>query len=142
MSARAKRPSLPGRRSTPQRRLLLDLLEQADGHLDAGELYLRAREIEPAISLSTVYRNLRLFREHGLIEERHLAEDHHHYEAKTRVEHHHLVCLGCGRIVEFVSPLVEEMKREIGAEHEFAVTGAEVSMSGYCSRCRQGTVSA
>jgi Fe2+ or Zn2+ uptake regulation protein len=55
--------------STPQRRLLFDVLRQAKGCLDARELYRRAVEKDPHISLATVYRNLRLFKELGLVEE-------------------------------------------------------------------------
>jgi len=129
--------SLGGRRSTAQRRLLLDLIHQADGHLDADELYRRAREQESSISLSTVYRNLKLFKNLKLIEERHFTEEHHHYEVKAVIEHHHLVCLGCGEVVEFKSPLTENMKSKVGREKEFLVTNAEIHLMGYCSCCQQ-----
>jgi Fur family ferric uptake transcriptional regulator len=138
MTAGPKQSSLPGKRSTAQRRLLLELIEKAEGHVDAGELYLQAREMESTISLSTVYRNLKLFKELGLVEERRFAEEHHHYEPKAMVEHYHLFCLGCGRVIEFVNPLVEQLKREVSREHAFDVTDTEVNMSGYCSCCQQG----
>jgi Fur family ferric uptake transcriptional regulator len=125
-----------GERVTWQRRLLLDLISQAGGHLDADELFRRAKEREPRISLSTVYRNLRLFKKLGLVEERHLSENHHHYEIKSPTEHYHLVCLGCGRVIEFESPLLERIKNQIRRENQFEVTSAEISLQGYCSRCR------
>ena len=75
--------SLDGKRVTGQRRLLLNLIQEAEGHLDADELYRQAKEREPKISLATVYRTLRLFKDLGLIEERHFVEEHHHYEAKA-----------------------------------------------------------
>lgn len=84
--------SLPGKRATSQRKILLDLIQRANGHVDADELYRRAREQEHAISLSTVYRNLKLFKDLGLVEERHFDEEHHHYESKDVAEHHHLLC--------------------------------------------------
>jgi Fe2+ or Zn2+ uptake regulation protein len=133
---------LPGKRATAQRRLLLDIIQQADGHLDADELYRRAREREPAISLSTVYRNLKLFRDSGLVEERHFSQEHHHYEAKAPVEHHHLVCLNCGEVIDFVSPLAERIKRRIGEKNDFQVTGADIRVVGYCARCRERLSSA
>jgi Fe2+ or Zn2+ uptake regulation protein len=114
----------------------LDLILQSEGHLDADELYRRAREQEPSISLSTVYRNLKLFKELGLVDELHFAEAHHHYEAKATAQHHHLVCLGCGKVIEFTSPLAERMKSQIQRENDFAVTGTEVRMKGYCARCQ------
>ncbi len=125
-----------GERVTWQRRLLLDLISQAGGHLDADELFRRAKEREPRISLSTVYRNLRLFKKLGLVEERHLSENHHHYEIKSPSEHYHLVCLGCGRVIEFESPLLQRIKNQIRREDRFEVTGAEIRLQGYCSRCR------
>jgi Fe2+ or Zn2+ uptake regulation protein len=127
---------LQGKRSTSQRKLLLKLIRQAGGHLDADDLYRRARDREPGISLSTVYRNLKLFKELGIVEERHFAEEHHHYEAKAPVEHHHVVCLGCGAVVEFVNPLAERMKRQVGKDNGFDITGAEIRMEGYCADCR------
>ncbi|MFC2058688.1 Fur family transcriptional regulator [Chloroflexota bacterium] len=129
--------SLGGRRSTAQRRLLLDLIQQADGHLDADELYRRAREQESSISLSTVYRNLKLFKDLGLIEERHFGEEHHHYEARAATEHHHLVCLCCGEVLEFENQLTERLKHKVGKEKEFLVTNAEIHLTGYCARCQQ-----
>jgi len=128
---------LAGKRTTHQRRALLSLILKAAGHLDADELYRRAREQEPSISLSTVYRNLTLFKKLGLVEERHFGEEHHHYEAKGVRQHDHLVCLGCGQVVEFASPLVEELKREVEMKNRFRVADAEVRVIGYCARCRR-----
>ena len=137
--ARISAPQRPvGKRTTAQRKLLLDLIQRADGHLDADELYRRAREQESTISLSTVYRNLKLFKSLGLVEERHLVEEHHHYEVKPAVEHHHLVCMGCGEVIEFVSPLVERMKRQVSRDNDFEITDTQIDMRGYCARCRQG----
>lgn len=124
-----------GQRVTPQRALLLDLLRQKGGHMDADELYRLAREKQPRISLSTVYRSLRLFKQLGLVEELHLKEDHHHYEGKLQ-EHFHLVCLRCGRIVEFASPLIDKLKQKMAREKSFDIQGAEVHLTGLCPRCR------
>jgi Fur family ferric uptake transcriptional regulator len=133
----AANPEGIGERVTWQRRLLLELISQAGGHLDADELFRRAKEREPRISLSTVYRNLRLFKKLGLVEERHLSENHHHYEVKSSTEHYHLVCLGCGQVIEFESPLLERIKNQIRKENQFEVTGAEIRLQGYCSMCRK-----
>jgi len=129
---------LEGQRITSQRRLLLYLVRRAQGHLDADELYRLAKEREPRLSLSTVYRSLRLFKELGLVEERHLAEEHHHYEVKGEREHHHVVCLGCGRVIEFECPLTAEIKQDVGNQTGFRIVGVDVSMEGYCDRCLGG----
>ena len=128
---------LSGQRITSQRRLLLDLLRHSEGHLDAEELYRLAKEREPRISLSTVYRTLNLFKELDLVEERHFAEEHHHYEVKRKREHHHLICLGCGKVVEFQSPLTKRIKEDVSRQSGFKILNASVSLEGYCERCRQ-----
>jgi Fe2+ or Zn2+ uptake regulation protein len=128
---------LPGKRTTSQRRLLLDILKQADGHLDADELFRRAKLKVPHISLSTVYRNLRLFKDLGVITERHFVEEHHHYEVKPKADHHHLICLGCGQVTEFDSDQIAKIAKEIGLKHDFSVTGSDLHIEGYCPRCRK-----
>ena len=126
-----------GMRATNQRSLILEIIRRGQGHLDAEEVYRRARGKHPRLSLSTVYRTLRLFKKLGLVEELHFDETHHHYEIKPPSEHQHLLCLGCGKIMEFEYPLNSKMKRNIAREKSFEVTGVEIRMTGYCSKCRQ-----
>ena len=124
-------------RSTEQRQFLLEIIQQAEGHLDADEIYRQARLKSPGISLSTVYRSLRLFKELGLIEEHQFDGMRRYYEAMPRTKHHHLVCLGCGRIFEFKCPSAEKLKSRISREGGFKVTDAEVRLVGYCPDCQQ-----
>ncbi len=126
-----------GLRMTNQRALILDIISQSPGHLDADEVYRLARQRQPNISLSTVYRNLQALKKLDLVQELHFDESHHHYEAKQSMEHHHLVCLGCGKVVEFGCGLSRKMMQEIARKKGFEVTGVEVHMTGYCSKCRQ-----
>ena len=125
-----------GRRMTQQRDVLLNVMEQAKGHLDADELYRMAREQDPRISLSTVYRTLLVLKDSGLIEELHLAEEHHHYEIKRADQHYHLVCRVCGSIEEFTSALTAQLRAEIQALFGFVVEGMDLDISGVCVRCR------
>jgi Fur family transcriptional regulator, ferric uptake regulator len=129
-----------GLRLTDQRQLLLELLETHGGHLDAHELYRLALEREPHLNLSTVYRTLGLLRDLGLVDEQHLGEDHHHYELKTAATHYHLVCSTCGAVVEFASPLVEQLKAAIGPEHDYVIADAQVNLVGTCATCRAAAV--
>ena len=124
------------RRATAQRTLLLDLIHQTDGHMDACELYQRAREKQSRINLSTVYRNLQLFKKLGLVNEHHFAEEHHHYESRPVKEHQHLICLNCGKVVEFACPLSGKMKADIGKRYDFDISTVEVNMAGLCASCR------
>ena len=135
--ARARQAlSSSSQRVTAQRALLLELLRQSGGHLDAEELYMRARKKNSRISLSTVYRNLQLFKKLGLIEEHHFDEEHHHYEVKSGAEHQHLLCISCGKVVEFACPLSREFRNNIGKQYDFDITDVEVRMLGLCSSCR------
>ena len=126
-----------GLRLTNQRALIMEIIRQGRGHLDADEIYRRACKKEPRISLSTVYRALQTFKKLGLVEELHFDVSHHHYEVKPSTEHHHLVCLGCGRVIEFQYPLSHYIKRNIPESRDFDITETEVRMTGYCSKCRQ-----
>ncbi|RLC71408.1 MAG: transcriptional repressor [Chloroflexi bacterium] len=126
------------RPSTPQRQLLLDILREAKGHLDARELYRRAIEKDPRIGLATVYRNLRLFKELGLVEERRLDEAHCYYEIKGTTEHYHMVCRACGRVIEFESPLVSKLVAEVQRNSDFDVIRAVLYLEGYCRKCEDG----
>jgi len=126
-----------GLRVTKQRALILEIIRRGQGHLDADEVYRQAREKQPRFSLSTVYRTLQLLKKLGLVEEVHFDEAHHHYEVKPSAEHHHLVCLGCGKVIEFGYPLTRYVKRNVTEAHDFEITGTEIRMTGYCSRCRQ-----
>ena len=129
--------SAPGLRVTSQRALVLEIIRHGRGHLDADEIYRRAREKQPRISLSTVYRTLQMLRKLGLIAELHFDEEHHHYEAKPSTEHHHLVCLSCGRVVEFQYPLARLVKRNVTEIKDFEIIDTELRMTGYCPKCHQ-----
>jgi Fur family ferric uptake transcriptional regulator len=125
-----------GLRATNQRALILDIIQQGGGHLDADEVYRLARKKQPHISLSTVYRALRSFKRHSLVEEIHFDEEHHHYEAKSGREHYHLVCLGCGKVTEFSSSLSRYIKRNVPEARNFKIVSTEVRLAGYCPECR------
>lgn len=136
LKSERKQLQATGLRATHQRAVILDIIEKGHGHLDADEVYRLARAKQPQISLSTVYRALRTFKSRGLVDEIHFDEEHHHYEAKSATEHHHLVCLGCGKIVEFRSPLSRYVKETVPEARDFEITGTEVRMTGYCAECQ------
>jgi Fur family ferric uptake transcriptional regulator len=128
--------NMAGTRVTSQRALILETIRQGKGHLDADEIYRRARQKQPRLSLSTVYRTVQALKKLGLIEELLFGESHHHYEAKPPTKHHHLVCLGCGRVIEFEYPL-SKIKRNVAGGEDFEIVDADIRMTGYCPHCRQ-----
>ncbi len=127
-----------GHRITHQRRVLLEILEESREHLDAETLYERARQRLPRISLATVYRTLAVLKRMGLVAEYSLGEAHGHFEAVPETQHYHFTCLGCGEVVEFDAPQVEEALRELAAREGLEVCDVHFFLTGYCARCREG----
>ena len=128
---------LKQRHNTLQRRLLLDIFREAKGHLNAKELYRKASEKDPRISMATVYRNLRLFKELGLIEEQRLDEVQCYYELKSSSEHYHMVCRGCGDVIEFASPELSKVLEEVQLNIDFTINRAVLYLEGYCNTCKE-----
>jgi Fe2+ or Zn2+ uptake regulation protein len=126
-----------GRRVTSQRRLLLEVLSDCQAHLDAEAIYELAKKRDPNISLATVYRTLKMLKEVGLVEERILDQEgqKHHYEI-TAEAHYHFTCLGCGRVIEFESPLIERAGRELAEGLDLEILHTRVHLDGYCPACR------
>jgi Fur family transcriptional regulator, ferric uptake regulator len=125
-----------GHRMTQQRDVLLDVIEHAGEHLDADGLYRLARERDNRISLSTVYRTLSLLKRHDLVDELHLSEEHHHYEAKSGgSNHYHFVCASCGAVKEFSGGAAERLRDELLREHGFHVTSMQLDVAGLCAKC-------
>ena len=128
---------IAGHPVTAQRRLLLDLIREAGGHIDAKEIYRRASSRDEPISLATVYRSLRLFKELGLVDEIRLGEVRCYYEVKHSVEHQHLVCKCCGKVIEFESPKIGKLVDKVRRAYSFNVTKAELYLEGYCQECKK-----
>ena len=126
-----------GHRITPQRQIVLEVVETSAEHLDAEAIYQRAREKNPNISLATVYRTLTVLKDKGLIEQRFLARDHarEHYEPVGAPEHYHFTCLGCRKVIEFQSPRVTQMTTELHRELGVEVAHACICLEGYCQTC-------
>ena len=126
------------KRLTSQRRLVLTILAEAGGHLDAHDIYERARQKEDRLSLSTVYRTLSTLKEAGVVRELRLGQEHHHYELDGEDGHSHLVCLNCGRVIEVDSAAFAQAANALGAAYGFEIASAKVELSGYCAECQAG----
>jgi Fur family ferric uptake transcriptional regulator len=122
---------------TTQRRLLLELIQDAEGHLDAKELYQRASARDESIGPATVYRSLNLFKELGLVDEIRLNKVRCYYEIKQSPGHQHLVCRGCGKVMEFQNPYFQKLIKAVQREHGCKITKAELYLEGYCPECEK-----
>jgi Fe2+ or Zn2+ uptake regulation protein len=128
----------PGRRMTSQRRLLLKVLAESHGHLDAEAIYALAKEKDPNISLATVYRNLKVLKEAGIVQERLLDREgqKHHYEVAAEA-HYHFTCVECGQVIEFESPLIEQASEELAQRLNLEIIHTRVHLEGYCVNCQK-----
>ncbi len=102
-----------GMRMTEQRRVIARALAQSADHPDVEELYRRCAEIDPHISISTVYRTVKLFEDAGIIERHDFREGRARYEQISETHHDHLIDLRSGRVIEFQSEAIERLQADI-----------------------------
>ncbi len=131
-----KTRSAPPIHLTRQRRLVLEILRESKGHLDADALYRKAKARNPKIGLATVYRSLALLRDAKLVQEHRLGENHAHFEPVGGSLHHHFTCLKCGRVVEFRSPQVMQAAHALGKREGLQIADVRLEVTGYCAACR------
>jgi Fur family transcriptional regulator, ferric uptake regulator len=135
------RSALKGRgvRLTRQRRVLLEVMDQAEQHLSADAILERAQKIDPNIHRVTVYRTLEMLKRMGLLDELDLLHIHghrHYYESHGPRDHIHVACLRCGKVREVESDLYEQMKRQIERDTGVKITVTRTEIGGYCADCR------
>ncbi len=125
-----------GLKLTRQRRAVLAVAVAMEGHFEADELHRRLQEAGSRTSKATVYRTLELLVASGVLRQVSLGERHAHYEHAFGHRHHdHLVCIHCGRVIEFSSPRLERMQKEICREHRFTPLGHRMRIMGLCRKC-------
>ncbi len=127
-----------GMRVTRERLVLFDEIFSRHGHLDAEDLLAGLRGAGMKISRATVYRNLDLLVECGLVNKHRLGRNRFLYEHVHRGQRHdHLVCAECGRVVEFVSPGIEALQTEICRAHGFVTDVHTLQISSLCAACAE-----
>jgi len=102
-----------GMRMTEQRRTIARVLEESDDHPDVEELYRRCAKVDDRISISTVYRTMRLFEDAGIIERHDFRDGRARYETLSETHHDHLINLRTGEVIEFQSEEIERLQAEV-----------------------------
>jgi Fur family ferric uptake transcriptional regulator len=102
-----------GMRMTEQRRVIARVLAQSGDHPDVEELYRRCVRVDDRISISTVYRTMRLFEDAGIIERHDFRDGRARYETSPDIHHDHLINLRTGEIIEFQSEEIERLQTEV-----------------------------
>ena len=120
---------------TRQREVILEAFLDRGGHISSEELHQVIRESNPGIGYTTVYRTMKLLVDAGLADERHFDDGLARYESCSQ-HHDHLVCTGCGKIVEFESEKIETAQSAIAKEQGFTLERHRHELYGKCSDCQ------
>ncbi len=134
-----KRLRAHGGRMTTQRRLILEILETLRDHPTAEELFAIARQQDPSLNLSTVYRTLRILEQEDLISPRIFNEKRRQerFDAAYPSEHHHFMCTGCKRVIEFETELIDRIKMQFESDTGARVENGSIVLYGLCVKCQQ-----
>ncbi len=125
-----------GQKMTGARATLLEAFLALNRHVTAGELYEAARRLDPSIGQATAFRTIKLLEEAGLARGACPDEGARRYESAYRHAHHdHLVCVGCGAIVEFQNDAIEKVQEEIYRANGYVPSGHRLELQGYCPSC-------
>jgi len=119
-----------GLRMTDQRRVIAKVLSDAKDHPDAEELYRRAANADPKISLATVYRTVRLFSEAGIIETHDFRDGRARYETADDDHHDHLIDVVTGDVIEFMDDEIEELQEKIARKLGYELVDHRLELYG------------
>ncbi len=123
-------------RATPSRFAVLDEVLRTQGHFDVEGLYYRLITSGVKVSKATVYNTLDLLKDCGLVSKYRFAENTSRYEkAFGRPHHHHLICLKCGDIIEFVSDKLARIQDEVCRDKRFEPQSSTLQVFGSCAKC-------
>lgn len=124
-----------GLRWTPQRRVLLEVLAEVDGHVTGAELVERTRRRDPTTTPSTVYRTLEVLEGLGLVSHSHGLAGRQEFHVSPGADHGHLVCSSCGGSWELASDEVSGLVDGLLASRGFEVAVEHLTIEGRCERC-------
>jgi len=119
-----------GLKMTEQRRVISRVLSEATDHPDVEQVYRRAVEIDPRISIATVYRTVRLFEEANVIERLDFGDGRSRFEENREEHHHHLIDLQSGEVIEFVNEEIERLKERIARDLGYELIGHRLELYG------------
>lgn len=119
-----------GLRMTDQRRVIARVIADAQDHPDVEELHRRAAAVDDRISISTVYRTVKLFEDAGIIERHDFRDGRSRYEPVPDEHHDHLIDIRSGHVVEFRSEEIEHLQEEIARKLGYKLIGHRLELYG------------
>ncbi|MDP8216845.1 MAG: Fur family transcriptional regulator [Candidatus Kaelpia imicola] len=135
-----------GYRLTIPREVLLDVLAKTDKHLSAEEIYFAVNRCYPNIGLATIYRNLELLIQMGLVSKLNIGDSRARYEltqGPKSMHHHHLVCTACGKIIDYRDYIDEEVEllkrveKGLSKKYGFKISSHFMRFFGLCDKCQK-----
>lgn len=127
-----------GLKSTKEREVIASELLRSRGHFDPEGFYIGMRKRGLKVSKASLYRTLPLLLESGLIRQVEKTDKHAHYELVFGAAHHdHMLCVSCGKVIEFYSKPLEGLQDKLCRGHDFESLSHTLEIMGYCSKCRK-----
>ena len=131
-----------GYKLTPQRRAVIRALTSSQDHLTPAAVFEKVSRNQPGIGLVTIYRTLKLLAELDLICELHTGDNCPSYTASTPQHHHHLICSGCGKVVDFAGANIIEnslatLETKLSRESGFRIDDHLLELTGLCQVCQE-----
>lgn len=128
-----------GYRLTTQRRYILDaIMENHSEHLSIEELYTEVKKRCPEIGIATIYRTVQILEETGVLAKQNFADGCSRYELVDQSErhnHHHLVCIKCGKVIEIKDDYFDKLEQHIEKDENFVIINHNVTFYGKCKEC-------
>jgi len=123
--------------TTQRRDILSVLVKNPEKHYSAEELYEAVKRINPDVGLATIYRSLEILCSLGITHQHNFGNNYKRYELNLEGHHHHhLICLDCGRIIEFNDSVLEEFEDNLKKEYDFEIIDHRIKFYGRCKECR------
>ncbi|HEX4114078.1 MAG TPA: Fur family transcriptional regulator [Stellaceae bacterium] len=130
-----------GLKMTDQRRVIARVLSEAVDHPDVERVYRRAVEIDPKISIATVYRTVRLFEEANILTRHDFGDGRARYEEMTGDHHDHLIDMQSGRVIEFRNEEIERLQRDVATRLGYSLVGHRLELYAVPQKAADGSPS-
>ena len=125
-----KKCLLKGVKLTEQRKIISRVMSNSSDHPDVDELYNRVSEIDPKISIATVYRTVKLFEEAGIITKHDFKGGKARYEEVNEGHHDHLIDVNSGEIIEFVDDEIEKLQKKVAEKYGYDLVDHKLELYG------------
>lgn len=132
-----------GFRLTFPRQAIVDMLEKVQGHISADEIYVKVHKKYPGVGLTTVYRTLELLAHMGVLSKYEFGDGRARYElCNKNIRHHHLICRGCGRVIDYdecageETKLMSKIEEKLSKKYSFKIDSHQLRFYGVCSKCK------